>query len=79
MLMMVEEAWFKTPLNIEVTNIMRKTANVIPSSNAENFAFVIDEQLVGEFEDSCHGLVFSRCQIGPDHPGEKGALTWRWR
>jgi hypothetical protein len=36
MLIIVEEAWFKTPLNIEVTNMIRKTANVIPRSNAVN-------------------------------------------
>ena len=44
-LMMVEDAWFKTPLNIEVTNIMRKTAKVIPISNAENFALSLTSNL----------------------------------
>ena len=58
MLMIVEDAWFMTPLNIEVTNIMRKTANVIPSSKCRKLGLVIDEQFVGEFEDSRHGRLF---------------------
>ena len=45
MLMIVEDAWFKTPLNIEVINIMRKTANVIPTSNAVNLDLSLTSSL----------------------------------
>ena len=33
----VAEAWFKTPMNMEVINMIRKTAKVMPTSNAVNF------------------------------------------
>jgi len=45
MLMIVEDAWFKTPLNIEVMNMIRKTANVIPRSNAVNLDLSLTKSL----------------------------------
>src|SRR5579862_9820288 len=44
-LITVEEAWFKTPMNIEVMNMIRKKANVIPTSSAVNLARSLTKSL----------------------------------
>ena len=45
MLITVAEAWFKTPMNMEVINIIRKTANVMPTSKAVNFDLSLTRSL----------------------------------
>jgi hypothetical protein len=73
MLIIVEDAWFKTPLNIEVINMIRKTANVIPSSNAVNLDLSLTSSLYASLRIPFTVISFRLA----DQSSEKGSNKYR--